>query len=63
MQAEAAAFLGMSKRSVEQWEYDQLAVQKAAGDKLRNLDDLIRERVTLILQPLARGKPTGELVT
>jgi hypothetical protein len=47
---------------VKAWEYDQLAVQKAAGDKLRNLDDLIRDRVTLILQPLARDKRVGARV-
>ncbi len=61
-QAEASALLGMSQKSIEAWERGRLAVNKAAGDKLRNLDDLIRDRVTLILQPLARGKQQGERV-
>jgi hypothetical protein len=61
-QSEAAGLLGVSKRSVEVWEGGQLAVKKAAGDRLKNLDDLIRAQATLILAPLARRKHPGERV-
>ena len=52
-QSGAAEAIGASHRAVQHWEAGERAVPKAKIDAMRNLDDLIRLRATLILEPHA----------